>query len=87
MPLRTHLDVLQESAAQYANSAAFRLLGPLSPSGTITKHPNADNDTQIEEWTDIMFSQFQSDVERYAKYWSNVLASDGVPKRHVVGLW
>ncbi|GBE88711.1 acetyl-CoA synthetase-like protein [Sparassis latifolia] len=70
---RTHLTVLAESAARYPLSPVFRT--PLFDQKT----------TKVLEWRIITFSQFQSDVEHFARYWGRTLK--GVPQRSVVGLW
>ncbi len=75
MSLKTHLDVLQDSASQFSTRAAFKL--PVQSPGS----------HEVQEWSSVAYAQFQSDVERYAKYWGRTLASDGLPRRSVVGLW
>ncbi|OSX61183.1 hypothetical protein POSPLADRAFT_1058111 [Postia placenta MAD-698-R-SB12] len=73
--LRTHLTVLAQSAFLYPSAPAFRV-------------PVIDHRTnQIKSWTVISYSQFQSDVELFATYWSRTLAADGLAQRSVVGLW
>ncbi|KAJ3539555.1 hypothetical protein NM688_g6346 [Phlebia brevispora] len=75
MSLKTHLDVLRDSASQYSSRAVFKL--PVLS-------PGSDD---VQSWAPIIYPQFQSDVERYARYWGRVLSDDGVSRRSVVGLW
>lgn len=73
---RTHLTVVDESAALYSNVPAFRI-------------PQFDsNDTcTIREWKVVTYQQFQRDVEHFAKYWAAILEEQGIPQRSVVGVW
>ncbi|KAJ8521428.1 hypothetical protein ONZ45_g1866 [Pleurotus djamor] len=68
----SHLTVLESSASLY-------------PSAPVFKVPQLDNSNHVQEWASITYSQFQSDVELFARYWSRTLK--GVPRRSVVGLW
>ncbi|KAL0951048.1 hypothetical protein HGRIS_007788 [Hohenbuehelia grisea] len=71
----SHLTVLEQSAVRYASSPVFKV-------------PRLDLSTkQVLSWESITYSQFQSDVERFARYWSRVLRQDGIPPRSVVGIW
>ncbi|EMD35402.1 hypothetical protein CERSUDRAFT_116175 [Gelatoporia subvermispora B] len=74
MSLNTHLTVLASSASRYSSSPAFRT-------------PVLDSDGQVREWSTITYSQFQSDVEVYARYWAHTLKADGIPQRSVVAIW
>ena len=76
MSYKTHLTVLQHSAAVYSSSPAFLL-------------PRLDtNDSNvIVAWDSISYQQFLLDVERSARHWSHTLTAHGVPRRSVVGLW
>ena len=74
MSYKTHLTVLEQSAALYPSSAAFRL-PRTTPSGT------------VELWESISYRQFHLDVERFARHWHGVLSSLGLPPRAIVGLW
>ncbi|KZT07086.1 acetyl-CoA synthetase-like protein [Laetiporus sulphureus 93-53] len=72
---KTHLTVLAESAATYPTRPVFRI-------------PIVDTQSRrVRDWNTITYSQFQSDVELYARYWSRALRADGLPRRSVVGLW
>ncbi|KAI0948115.1 hypothetical protein AcW1_009712 [Taiwanofungus camphoratus] len=72
---RTHLTILVESASNYPTHPVFRL-------------PLIDGErNQVREWTSITYSQFQSDVELFARYWSCTLREDGLKERSVVGVW
>lgn len=73
--LQSHLSVLDASSSAYPSAPAFRI-------------PSVNPATsQVDEWLSISYLQFRDDVELYARYWSTVLALDGLPKRSVVGLW
>lgn len=72
--LQSHLSVLEASASKYSSVPVFKVPGTLQNS-------------QVDEWLSISYLQFAEDVELYARYWSSVLALDGIPKRSVVGLW
>ena len=75
MSLRTHLDVLQDSAAHYSERPVFKLPA-LSPESK-----------EVHEWAPVTYAQFKADVERYARHWSRVLAADGLPRQSVIGVW
>ncbi|KAI0089764.1 acetyl-CoA synthetase-like protein [Irpex rosettiformis] len=75
MSLKTHLQVLEESAEKYPTRSVFQI--PIPSPGS----------TEVREWRPIIYSQFKSDVETYAKYWAKVFSADGLPRRSVVGLW
>ncbi|KAI0080254.1 acetyl-CoA synthetase-like protein [Panus rudis PR-1116 ss-1] len=72
---RTHLTALEESAALYPTSPAFRVpeVNPVSQ--------------EIVEWHAITYQQFLADVEHTARYWTDKLNANEVPPRSVVGLW
>ncbi|KAF4978173.1 hypothetical protein FZEAL_5418 [Fusarium zealandicum] len=70
--LRTHLSILQDTAAKY----------PLSP---VLKTPQ-DGTAEIA-WDTITFSAFQRDVELCARYWADRLQKQGTNQRSVVGVW
>lgn len=75
LPLKSHLTVLAETASRFPTSAAFRT-------------PIVDLETNsITDWRYISFTQFQFDVELFAKYWYRTLTDCGVTQRSVVGLW
>ena len=76
MSYRTHLTVLEQSAALYSSSPAFKL-PRLSP---------ADK-TVVEEWVPVSYEQFLLDVERSARHWARTLSLHGLPMRSIVGLW
>lgn len=76
MTLRTHLTVLQWSAATFADSIVFKIPEPISVDGEIQYH-----------WDNVTYRQFLFDVERSARYWSSTLVKKMIPKRSVVGLW
>ncbi|KAI0830640.1 acetyl-CoA synthetase-like protein [Trametes gibbosa] len=72
---RTHITILEETAARYPDAPAFRV-------------PCVDPETSnVQEWAVITYSQFWQDVERFARYWTQRLTADGVVPRSVVGLW
>ncbi|PIL31634.1 hypothetical protein GSI_06336 [Ganoderma sinense ZZ0214-1] len=72
---RTHLTVLEQSAARYPDSPVFRT-------------PRTDpNTNKILEWDIVTYSQFWQDVERFARHWTRELTACGVRTRSVVGLW
>ena len=75
MNYRTHLNVLENSAALYASSAAFRL-----------PRLSADN-SKVEAWDTVSYEQFLRDVEHAARYWSHALSAHGLARRPIVGLW
>ena len=72
---RTHLTVLEQTAARCPHAPAFRV-------------PKVDpaNDTVLE-WNAVTYRQFWQDVETFARYWTHRLRADGVAPRSVVGLW
>lgn len=70
----SHLTVLETSASVYPSASAFKL-------------PQLDESNNIAGWHSITYSQFQRDVERFARSWSHKLRSSGVPRRSIVGLW
>jgi acyl-CoA synthetase (AMP-forming)/AMP-acid ligase II len=71
----SHLTVLEHSAASYPDAPVFRV-------------PRSDLLTgQVHHWSSITYTQFKHDVEFTARYWRQVLESDGVPENSVVGLW
>lgn len=72
---RTHITILAEIVSKHPSSPAFRT-------------PIVDPKTgSVLEWKTISYSQFQSDVELFARYWSRTLSADGIAQRSVVGLW
>lgn len=75
MSLKTHLHVLEESAEKYDNRSVFQV--PIPSPGS----------TEVREWRPILYSQFKSDVDTHARYWSRILLADGLPRRSVIGLW
>jgi hypothetical protein len=75
MSLKTHLNVLETSAEEYAELPAFQLPDRSSTS------------TELQLWRPISYSQFRHDVETHAKYWARQLNTGGFPRRSVVGLW
>lgn len=74
-PLRTHLTVLEQSAAQYPDAPAFRV-----------PRLRSDSD-EIVEWDTVTYIQFWQDVQRFARHWTRKLTVDGIPCGSVVGLW
>ncbi|KAG1761936.1 hypothetical protein EDD22DRAFT_980000 [Suillus occidentalis] len=74
-PYLSHLTVLEHSASSYPDAPVFRV-------------PRSDLLTgQVHDWSSITYSQFKHDVEFTARYWRQVLESDGVSENSVVGLW
>ncbi|PCH35079.1 acetyl-CoA synthetase-like protein [Wolfiporia cocos MD-104 SS10] len=74
-PFKTHLTVLADSARRYPSLPAFRT-------------PVIDNEAgSVQKWNVITYSQFQHDVELYARHWTRTLTATGLPRRSVVGLW
>ncbi|KAG1755171.1 uncharacterized protein EDB91DRAFT_277575 [Suillus paluster] len=72
---QSHLTVLQHTASSYPDAPVFRV-------------PRSDPSSgQVHDWLSISYSQFLDDVEFTARYWQQVLQSDGVPEYSVVGLW
>ncbi len=76
MSYRTHLTVLEDSAAIYPDRPVFR----------VPKTSGA-NDAEVEDWRIVTYSQFNSGVTLYAQHWARILNADGLPPRSVVGLW
>ncbi|KZT75172.1 acetyl-CoA synthetase-like protein [Daedalea quercina L-15889] len=76
MPLRTHLTVLQWSAALYADSVAYKIPKPVSDDGQGQYH-----------WEDVTYREFLLNVERSARYWTSMLTKQSIPPHSVVGLW
>jgi acyl-CoA synthetase (AMP-forming)/AMP-acid ligase II len=72
---RTHLSVLESSAAHFSSRPAFKV--PLLDAHT----------GLLSDWTTITYQQFHDDVERSASYWFGKLERDGVASRSVIGLW
>lgn len=73
--LQSHLSVLESSASQFSSSPVFRI-------------PQVDEATsKVVEWLSVSYLQFRLDVERYARHWSSLLSSEGIPRNSVVGLW
>lgn len=72
---KTQLTVLEESAARFGTAPAFKV--PLIDSQS----------KEILRWENISYSQFLSDVEHSARYWSQRLAADGIASRSTVGVW
>ncbi|KAE9410995.1 acetyl-CoA synthetase-like protein [Gymnopus androsaceus JB14] len=62
---RTHLSVLDSSAACFSSSPVFKL--PLLDAQT----------NQLSDWTTITYQQFRDDVERSSAYWAKELRRDG----------
>ncbi|KAG2005545.1 hypothetical protein CC2G_001941 [Coprinopsis cinerea AmutBmut pab1-1] len=73
--VRSHLDVFQESTSRYSSATLFRLPQVCPSTGSVLA------------WKPVTYEQFRLDVEAYARYWTRILRTDGVPKRSVVGLW
>ena len=72
---RTHLTVLADTASRHPDAPVFKL-------------PLLDPQTQqVRQWDVITYEQFHSDVERFARYWTQELTAVGVPQRSVVGVW
>ncbi|TBU61980.1 acetyl-CoA synthetase-like protein [Dichomitus squalens] len=76
MSYRTHLTVLEQSAALYSSSPAFKL-----------PRVSAIDKTVVEEWVSVSYEQFLLDVERSARHWARTLFAHGLPSRSIVGLW
>ena len=75
IPMRTHLTVLNQAALSFPSHPVFKV--PQLASGS----------DEVAEWSTITYSRFHSDVEKYAKYWTRVLAEDGLEPRSTVALW
>lgn len=75
MAIRTHLTVLDQAARSHPDLPVFRV--PEVASGS----------EEVEGWSTITYARFHADVEKYAKYWTRVLAEDGLAPRSVVALW
>jgi acyl-CoA synthetase (AMP-forming)/AMP-acid ligase II len=72
--LRSHLTVLESSAARYPSSPVFKV-------------PQLDSQGSIEGWESITYQRFRGDVESYARYWAGVFKRDRIPQRSVIGIW
>jgi acyl-CoA synthetase (AMP-forming)/AMP-acid ligase II len=72
--LRSHLTVLESSAARYPSSPVFKI-------------PQLDSQGSIEGWESITYQRFRSDVESYAQYWTSVFKRDRIPLQSVIGVW
>ena len=72
---RTHLTVLESTAARLPSTPVFRV-----PSQSPTTGP-------VESWLPITYRQFLHDVELMSKYWARTLSSKNIPRESVVGLW
>ena len=75
MLMRTHLSVLDKAALAFPTHPVFKV--PTLASGSV----------EVVEWSTITYSQFRSDVDKYAKYWTRILAEDGLEPRSTVALW
>jgi acyl-CoA synthetase (AMP-forming)/AMP-acid ligase II len=73
-PIRSHLTVLENSAATYGSLPAFRL-------------PTLESTGAVRDWQTVTYRQFFADVERVARYWHHRLVATGLPHRSVVGVW
>lgn len=72
---RTHLSVLESSAAHFSSSPVFRV-------------PLLDAQTNLLiDWASITYQQFHHDVELFAAYWARELRRAAIPQRSVIGLW
>lgn len=71
----THLTVLQNSVTIHGSAPVFRLPAIAAETGAVS------------EWQTITYSQFQADVEHFAKYWIAALAVQNIELGSVVGLW
>ena len=72
--LRSHLTVLESSAARYPTSPVFRI-------------PQLDSNGTIDSWQTITYQRFHADVLSHARYWTSVFTRDRIPQRSVVGIW
>ena len=72
--LRSHLTVLESSAARYPFAPVFKI-------------PQLDSQGRIESWESITYQGFREDVESHARYWTSVFNRDRIPQRSVVGIW
>ncbi|KAJ3800479.1 acetyl-CoA synthetase-like protein [Lentinula aff. detonsa] len=72
---RTHLSVLESSAARFSSSPVFKV--PLMGAQT----------NQLSDWTSITYRQFYEDVLRFAAFWAKELRRNNIPQRSVIGLW
>ncbi|KAG6337325.1 hypothetical protein ID866_1750 [Astraeus odoratus] len=72
---RSHLTVLEQSAALVPSALAFRV-------------PSSDPATEeIRDWLSISYRQFKEDVEFTARHWCSVFESNGIPRGSVIGTW
>jgi hypothetical protein len=72
---KTHLTVLESSAAKYASSHAFKI-------------PKLDpRSGRVQAWQPITYREVQLDVELFSKYWARALRAQKVPRKSVVGIW
>ncbi|EKM76166.1 hypothetical protein AGABI1DRAFT_108925 [Agaricus bisporus var. burnettii JB137-S8] len=73
--IKTHLTVLEDVASKSARSAAFRI-------------PELDTSSnRVKSWTTITYEEFYRDVETFAKYWTQILGSNNIPQRSIIGVW
>ena len=68
-----HFKTLHARVASHPNTAVFRL-------------PKADA-LGGRQWVDVSYIQFQTDIERMAKFWFTKLSAHDIPSRSVVGIW
>ncbi|KAJ6616294.1 hypothetical protein B0H10DRAFT_1799807 [Mycena sp. CBHHK59/15] len=71
---RTHISVLETSAARSPSAVAFKI-------------PVLDDPEQEPNWRSITYQQFLRDVEVIAAHISRNFRKAGIPERSVVGLW
>ncbi|TFK36149.1 hypothetical protein BDQ12DRAFT_737217 [Crucibulum laeve] len=71
----SHLTVLESSASAHATSSVFQI-------------PQLEaSSNRVASWRSITYQEFHRHVEVYARHWTRVLRSDGIPIKSVVGLW
>lgn len=73
--IKSHLQVYQASTSRFSSSPLFRIPEVCTSTGNVL------------QWETITYQQFEHDVELYARHWSRVLRSNGIPRRSVVGMW
>lgn len=76
MPYKTHLTLLEETAASVPDLPVFKVPRLETP-----------DSEEVAAWISISYAQFKTDVETYARYWSRALTANGIATRSVVGLW
>jgi acyl-CoA synthetase (AMP-forming)/AMP-acid ligase II len=71
---KSHLSVLEASAAKYPSRHAFQIA-------------KAGSNSSVDAWAPVTFREFLEDVEVSARYWYKTLSDAGLSQGSVVGLW